>query len=318
MRRALAVTALALTWIVASPAWAEGDAAATKAQALEKAKKPKDAAEQWEKAYEGSKDPKHLFRAGKDRQKSGDPAGAANDYARFLAALKPTDKDNKKEKASATKELANMNKTLGRFALRATGSSRISVDGYPIEPSRSEEWYVTPGPHVVEAKFETGVSRENATAVKGQLVPVVVAAPIEGENGAPPAAKPEEKPAVTEDKTPSSDGGTKPAVTVNGKSKFSLPPFWLYVMGGVTGVVGGLTLFSALDVQGKKSDFDEAKTQENLDAGKSAQTRTNILLVTTVVLVAATTVTAVVLVDWKRTDTKLGLGPGYLTLAGRF
>jgi hypothetical protein len=90
------------------------------------------------------------------------------------------------------------------------------------------------------------------------------------------------------------------------------------VLGGVTVVVGGLTVLSAIDVGSKKDDFDKARTQENLDAGKSAQTRTNILLVTTGVFVALTAVTAVVLVDWKRTDTKLGLGPGSLYLQKTF
>jgi hypothetical protein len=317
----------ALTWIVSSPASAgnsdapasAGDDPIAKAQALDKSKKPKDAAEQWEKAFESTKDPKHLFHAAKDRQKGADPAGAANDYARFLAVLKDkpvSDKELKKEKATASKELANLQKTLGRFALRATGSSEIRVDGYAIDSARAEEWYVSVGPHVIEAKFETGVGKENATAEKGKLVPVVIAAPIEGENGAPPAAKPEDK-AATEDKAAgSSDKG--PVQVSTSRGKFSLPPFWFYVLGGVTVVVGGLTVFSAIDVGSKKDDFDKARTQENLDAGKSAQTRTNILLVTSGVLVALTAVTAVVLVDWKRTDTKLGLGPGSLYLQKTF
>jgi hypothetical protein len=308
----------ALTWIVSSPALAEDDAV-SKAQALDKSKKPKDAAEQWEKAFESSKDPTHLFHAAKDRQKGADPAAAANDYARFLAAIKDkpaAEKEHKKEKATATKELANLQKTLGRFALRATGSSQIKVDGYAIDSARSEEWYVTVGPHVIEAKFETGVGKENATAEKGKVVPVVIAAPIEGENGAPPA-KPEDKPA-TEDKPAGSSDKGPVQVSTSSRGKFSLPPFWFYVLGGVTVVVGGLTVLSAVDVGSKKDDFDKARTQENLDAGKSAQTRTNILLVTTGVFVALTAVTAVVLVDWRRTDTKLGLGPGSLYLEKTF
>lgn len=318
MRRAPAVyfviLSAALTWIDARPAYADDDAA-TKAQALEKSKKPKDAAEQWEKAFETSKDPSHLFRAAKDRQKAGDASGAANDYARYLAALKPTDKPNKKEKATATKEIANAQKTLGRFALRATGSTRISVDGYPIEMSRSEEWYVTVGSHVIEAKFDTGVGKETSVATKGILTPVVIAAPIEGEGGTP---KPGEDKPVTPDKSTEPTPVVATGSASSSKGKFSLPPFWLYVIGGVTVVVGGLTVFSAIDVGSKKSDFDKEKSQDNLDAGKSAQTRTNILLVSTGVLVALTAVTAIVLVDWKRTDTKIGVGPGSLYLTKTF
>lgn len=310
----------ALTWIVSCPAYADDDSVA-KAQALEKSKKPKDAAEQWEKAFEGSKDPSHLYRAAKDRQKGGDPTGAANDYGRYLALVKdkpPTDKAGKKQLASANKEIANLQKSLGRFALRATGSTRINVDGYPIDMTRSEEWYVMPGPHVIEAKFETGVGKENATAEKGKLVPVVIAAPIEGENGAPPSTKPEDTKPVADDKPSGSASAMGNAQVSTSRGKFSLPPFWFYVIGGATAVVGGLTALSALDVASKKSEFDKSKTQDNLDAGKSAQTRTNILLVTTGVFVALTAVTALVLVDWRRTDTKLGLGPGSLYLQKTF
>lgn len=313
MRGALIALCVCLTWIGAHPAYADDDAAA-KAAALEKAKKPKDAADQWEKSFETSKNPSDLFHAAADRKKAGDAAGAANDYARFLAALKPTDTEHKKEKGIATKAIAAAQKSLGRLALRATGSSKITVDGVSIDMARSEEWFVTVGPHVVEAKFDTGVGKETATAIKGTLVPVVVAAPVEGEGGTPA-----DKPATPEntDEKPKDD---KPIVAASGRSgeRFTLPPFWLYVLGGVTVVAGGLTALSAIDVGSKKSDFDKARTQDNLDAGKSAQTRTNILLVTSIALAAGTGAVAIFLVDWKRTDTKLGLGPGSVILQGTF
>lgn len=312
MRGALTALCVCLTWIVAHPAYADDDAA-TKAAALEKAKKPKEAADQWEKSFETSKNPGDLFHAATDRKKAGDVPGATNDYARFLAALKPTDTEHKKEKGIATKAIAAAQKSLGRLALRATGSSKITVDGVSIDMARSEEWYVSVGPHVVEAKFETGVGKETATAVKGSLVPVVIAAPVEGEGGTP-ADKPKDDPVVDK---PTDD---KPVVAVNGKSgdRFTLPPFWFYILGGVTVVAGGLTVLSGIDVGSKKSDFDKAKTPENLDAGKSAQTRTNILLITTGVLAVGTGAVAVFLVDWKRTDTKLGIGPGSFVLQGTF
>ena len=67
-----------------------------------------------------------------------------------------------------------------------------------------------------------------------------------------------------------------------------------------------------------KDKFDAARSQENLDDGKSKQTRTNILLGITGGLAVLTGVMAIALVDWKRTDTKLGVGPGTLLLEGKF
>ena len=48
-----------------------------------------------------------------------------------------------------------------------------------------------------------------------------------------------------------------------------LPPLAVYVGAGVTAVVGGLTLISALDTSSQKATFDASPTKENLDAGKS-------------------------------------------------
>ncbi len=287
-------------WIIAHPAAAADDAVA-KAQSLDKKHNTSAAAEAWEKAFESTKTPKHLFKAARDYQKSNNPARAANDYARYLAAAPESER---KDRTTAKKELATLGAKLGRFAVRATGSTKIVIDAEVIDLSRAEDVYVMPGPHTITATFETGTAKEQATAVAGQSVPVVVAAPAEGEGPAPPVEPvAENKPAST----PSKSG-----------DKFSLPPLAVYIGGGLTGILGGLTLLSALDVASQKSTFDKDKSQANLDEGKSKQTRTNILLGATAGFAVLTGITAIVLVDWKRTDTKLGFGPGSVFISRTF
>ena len=103
----------------------------------------------------------------------------------------------------------------------------------------------TVGPHVVWAKFRDGRGQGERDGGEGPAGPVVIAAPIEGENGATPPVKLDEKP--PEDTKPAS-ADAKPLQVSTSRGKFSPPPFWFYVIGGVTVVVGGLTVFSAVDV----------------------------------------------------------------------
>ena len=286
MRRRLALLAIVATCLATSPP-AEAQDAAARAQALEQ-------------SYRDTKVPKHLFNAAKLRQKSNAPARAANDYALYL---QNAPEKEKKERASAQKELNTLGTKLGRFAIRATGATKLGVDGETVDPALAESWYVMPGKHSVEATFGKQVAKEEGVAVAGELVAVVVAQPPEVADTPPPPAP--------------TGPGTAP-VAKKSTDKFSLPPLADYIGGGVTVLLGGLTVRSAIDVQSQKDKFDQERSQANLEDGQSKQTRTNILLGVTAGFAVLTGVMAVVLVDWKRTDTKLGVGPGSLLLEGRF
>ena len=78
---------------------------------------------------------------------------------------------------------------------------------------------------------------------------------------------------------------------------------------------------SALVTSSQKDTFDAQRSQENLDAGKSKQLRTNVLFAVTGGVAVLTGVAAVFLVDWKGPSgesVKLGAGPGSLVLRSTF
>lgn len=85
-----------------------------------------------------------------------------------------------------------------------------------------------------------------------------------------------------------------------------LPPVVLVVGAGLTAVAGGLSVWSGLDTKGTHDDFTTQRcaTQRSTScddlasSGKSAETRTNVLFVTTGVLAVATLATAIFFVDY--------------------
>jgi hypothetical protein len=71
------------------------------------------------------------------------------------------------------------------------------------------------------------------------------------------------------------------------------------IIGGVlTAAAGGLTIVSGLDTKKKRDAFPDDRTQENLDQAFASQTRTNVLLGTTIGLGVITGVIALFFTDW--------------------
>lgn len=96
-------------------------------------------------------------------------------------------------------------------------------------------------------------------------------------------------------------------VEVGGKG---LPPVVVVIGAGLTAVAGGLSVWSGLDTKGTHDDFTTQRcaTQrstscdELASSGKSAETRSNVLFVTTGVLAVATLATAIFFVDYGSHD----------------
>jgi hypothetical protein len=95
---------------------------------------------------------------------------------------------------------------------------------------------------------------------------------------------------------------------------------------GATAIAGAATIVSGVDTANQHSSFTSQQCGSRnppvpdpcpglASNGQSAQTRTNVLLGVTVGLAAVTTVT-VFFVRWH--DTRVGVSPGGLTVAGRF
>lgn len=293
---------------------AEPDASAKKEAAnkfrdAEKAFKKHDyttAAKGFEEAYEIAPHPAALFNAATAHQKAGNLTRAANLCARYLRDA-PED-DARRDKANAL--ISELTPKLGRVAVEASGAKDVELDGKPPE---LDVTYVDPGDHFVTGKFgEKAVSREVAV-VAGSLVRVVLeppragASPLEEEGGSlDPFAGDAKRDAPAEKPKP-------------------LSPTWFFVGVGATVLLGGATVWSGLDTNQAREDFDADPTQQGLDDGKSKQTRTNVLLAGTAVAGVATAAIGIFFTNWgakKRApppaDATLGIGPGFVNVRGSF
>lgn len=286
------------------PAPAEKKAAEADAAKASRALARRDfgaAADAYERAYRQVPNAKWLFSAANARRSNGEAVHAANHYARYLKEAP----ENAAQRAAAKKELAALAAKLGRFEIQAEGAKLVRIDGEEVEPTIGPV-YVDAGPHVVEGDFETGRAKETATASIGKIVTVVLA---------PPAPEP---PRVEATAVVASSEGT-PATA---ERKKPLPPLAVWVGAGATLLAGGLTIASGLDVLGQKESFDAERSQANLDAGRSKQLRTNVLIAVTGAAAALTGVVAIWFVDWRSPDkessVKIGAGPSSIVLRSTF
>jgi len=308
--RAIASTALlACGIVVAAPVSAADPTAADKAAATSdvhkataamNSKRFRAAAELFESAFRRVPDPKSLFGAASCWQKNGDLVRAANGYARYLkeAPEKATSRDK------AKKELDALSAKVGQLAIKAEGASQVSLDGEALALPLAAIVYVSAGAHELEARFGDKTAVLSTTTALGTVSNVVLVVPPEAKAPAPVVIAPARV------DPPAPEPRRKP-----------LPPLVVYVGAGAAVVAGGLTVLSALDTTNQKETFDAARSQENLDAGKDKQLRTNILLAVTGGITVLTGVAAIFLVDWKGRageNVKVGAGPGSLVLRSTF
>lgn len=105
-------------------------------------------------------------------------------------------------------------------------------------------------------------------------------------------------------------------------------PLWFYVGAGLTAVVGGVTVWSALDTQ-KAFDayerdlprLDQREVDARVSEGHDKELRTNLLIGATALAAAGTAAVGLFVVDWgskKEQSGALLIGPGGLTAVGRF
>ena len=89
-------------------------------------------------------------------------------------------------------------------------------------------------------------------------------------------------------------------------------------------MLGGLTVWSGLDTQSAREDYDAAPSPEGLDEGRAKQRRTNFLLGATAVVGIGTGAIALWLSDWNAREREPGgevslrVGPGSVSIDGRF
>ncbi len=222
------------------------------------------AAERFERAYRTAPHPGALWNAARARQEAGELARAANLFERFLAEAPPGSRD----RDQATQFLKEASAKLGRFELRGSSLAALSVDGEPV--AEGPLW-VNPGSHEIAGKHGSQDVRRTESVRAGETVEVSLA---------PPAAPPRAAEAPESRQTKPLGPGI----------------FWTGV--GLTALAGAATVWSGLDTHAARNDFDEAPTEEKLDAGQAKQTRTNVLLAVSLGLGALTGLGGVFLVEW--------------------
>lgn len=116
------------------------------------------------------------------------------------------------------------------------------------------------------------------------------------------------RPVAVAASSPQPAGSTGAAQAPSEPSRLdTLPPFVFWTAAGVTAVVGGLALWSGLNASAKNDAYEDYAAQpgatsdeahDGYEDAKSAQARTNVLLVTTGVAAAATIAIGALFTDW--------------------
>jgi hypothetical protein len=229
------------------------------------------AADEFEAAYRDKPHHAPLWNAARSWQRAGEEVRAANLYARYLREAPPDAPD----RDQATIALRALTSRLGRIEPHAAGVDRLRLDGRDVD---APVVYVAPGEHVAEGDDHGTRVRKVVTVRAGDQVSVTVA--------------PEPKPSqVIGPRPPSDERAAEPV-------RKPLPPFVPVASGVLTAIAGGFTVASGLDTVSKRDAFLGDKTQDRLDSAFSSQSRTNVLLGTTVGLGVITAVLAVFFTDW--------------------
>jgi hypothetical protein len=242
------------------------------------------AAEAFEGAYREKPHYAALWNAARSWHRAGEEVRAANRYADYLRDAPPDAPDRDQANAS----LRELTTVTARIELRGTGGvTRLRLDGQEID---SEMVFVAPGEHVAEADDEDGGPVRKLVRVEaGQLISVTLSPDAD---------------AVTADPSSPDDRDQAPDGRRSVDLGEGLPPA-VAIAGGVLTLVGvGVTVVAGLDTVSKRDAFLEDRTQARLDDAFASQTRTNVLLATTLTVAVVTGVIAVFFTDWKGSETK--------------
>lgn len=275
MRRSVLVVAFALLASRAAFAAPLGDADRTAARHFADGQKAfasgdyPHAGDEFEAAYRDKPHHAPLWNAARSWQRAGEEVRAANLFARYLREA-PADAPDRDQANAALRALTAR---LGRIEPHAAGVDKLRLDGKSVD---APVVYVAPGEHVAEGDDHGARVRKVVSVRAGEQISVTVS----------PDPKP--SPVVG---PPRGEAAIEPA-------RKPLPPL-VPVLGGVlTAVAGGFMIASGLDTRSKRDAFLDDKTQDRLDAAFASQSRTNVLLGTTIGLGVVTGVIAVFFTEW--------------------
>jgi hypothetical protein len=240
-----------------------------------------------------------------------DPVLGTELLARTKRAASPPDLA-----ASADKARAAFASRTGRVVLSCNEGTPCegSVDGTSLLVGK--ERIVKVGDHTIRLRASGADESRVVKVSPDDLVELRPSAALGLPTPASPAAPPGSVPPVAAvpgvAPSPASPAAPSPALASPRESgaqdvRKPLPPMVIVLGAGLTAVVGGVAVWSALDtksthdsfVSGLCSSTGSAACDGLASSGSSAQARTNVLLGVTGGLAVTTLVVALVLVDWK-------------------
>ncbi len=254
-------------------------------------------------AYEYKAHPVVLFNLALAESKSGHYIEAREHFASVVA----DDKTPKKLVSKAEAERDRAERNIARVEIEAAGKSVMaSVDGTPMtgNPPTAQ---LNPGSHDVRVVVDGKEAvRRTVELGPGERLTVTVSHSRE----------------LVVSPTPA-----KPSRPDKGTPSRGISPVWFYVGAGATAVLGGVTVWSALDTQKAFDDYEselptlsQTEVDQRVSNGHGKERRTNVLIAASAVAAVATTAVGVLLVDWKSGKTSAGLrvSPAGASLSGRF
>jgi hypothetical protein len=296
MKRAFscALVALAFGCVLTSSPWARAQDVSSAANAFARGQKAEiagdneGAAELYELADSIAPAPEALRSALKARKAAGQLATAAV-HAEALLERYPDDKKSA-DFAKATIEEAL--KRFARYHVRCVPTEcNLVVDGAAVstEDKPVHVIYLDPGNHELRATFGTRQTDAKATeGVLGETQSLTFEAPPEKKAPAPAESS----------AAPGSAGAVMSPPADLGASSRGLPP-WVFVTSAVvTAGIGGVAIWSGLDVLDAHESYDGKETRRAYNDGKDKEKRTNWLIGGTAVAGAATIVIAA-FTNWK-------------------
>lgn len=174
------------------------------------------------------------------------------------------------------------------------GEHAVVIRAHGTEEARS----VRVGPDERVELRPTTSAPPSAPVASATAVPAVLPTATPAPTSVPPTSTPSSGP------VPESTRSAEPERSAAGDR--GLPPVVVVIGAGLTAVAGGLSVWSGLDTKSTHDDFTAQRcaTQPTnacdalASSGKSAETRSNVLFVTTAVLGVATLATAIFFVDY--------------------
>ncbi|MCA9592082.1 MAG: hypothetical protein KC776_02200 [Myxococcales bacterium] len=262
------------------------------------------ATRRFNEAYDAKPHPVVLFNLALAEAKSEKYVAATEHFAAVAAdaqtpkALRP--------KAEAERDRAE--RATARVEVQATGNTvSATVDGVAMTGAPPST-RVDPGQHDVQVTVDgkPALSRR-VTLARGERLTLALSHSREvvvTRGGGPT--------------TPKRDRGTP---------SHGVSPVWFYAGVGATAVLGGVTVWSALDTKSAFDDYerdlpdlDQAQVDQRVNDGHDKELRTNVLIGVTAAAAVATAAVGVLLVDWRlgSQSAALSVTPGGATLSGRF